>query len=86
MHAKLFQSCSSLCDPMDCNPPGSSVHGVLQAKYWSELSCCPSRDLPDVGVKPISLTSLPLAGRFFTISTTWEASEYILVKMLHRER
>ena len=32
MHAKLLQSCPTLCDPMDCSLPGSSVHGVLQAR------------------------------------------------------
>ena len=32
MHAKSLQSCPALCDPMDCSPPGSSVHGILQAK------------------------------------------------------
>ena len=30
--AKSFQSCLTLCDPMDCSPPGSSVHGILQAR------------------------------------------------------
>ena len=30
--AKPFQSCPTLCDPMGCNPPGSSVHGILQAR------------------------------------------------------
>ena len=28
----VFQSCLTLCNPMDCRPPGSSVHGVLQAR------------------------------------------------------
>ena len=28
----VAQSCPTLCDPMDCSPPGSSVHGVLQAE------------------------------------------------------
>ena len=28
----VAQSCPNLCDPMDCSPPGSSVHGVLQAR------------------------------------------------------
>ena len=28
--AKLLQPCPTLCDPMDCSPPGSSVHGILQ--------------------------------------------------------
>ena len=27
----VTQSCLILCDTMDCNPPGSSVHGILQA-------------------------------------------------------
>ena len=32
MCTKSLQSCLALCDPMDCNPPGSSVHGILQAR------------------------------------------------------
>ena len=32
MHAKLLQSCPTLCNPMDNNPPGSSVHGISQAR------------------------------------------------------
>ena len=28
---------SNLCDPMDCSPPGSSVHGMSQQEYWSVL-------------------------------------------------
>ena len=32
MHGKSLQSCSILCDPMDCSPPGSSIHGILQAR------------------------------------------------------
>ena len=28
----VAQSCPTLCDPMDCSPPGSSVHGILQAR------------------------------------------------------
>ena len=31
MCVKLIQSCPSVCDPVDCSPPGSSVHGTLQA-------------------------------------------------------
>ena len=30
--AKSLEPCPTLCDPMDCSPPGSSVHGILQAK------------------------------------------------------
>ena len=32
MRAKLLQSCLTLCDPMDCSPPGFSVRGILQAR------------------------------------------------------
>ena len=38
--AKSLQTCPALCDPMDCNPPGSSVHGILQAAVleWVAIS------------------------------------------------
>ena len=68
MHAKLLQLCPALCDPMDCTPPGPSVHG-----YWRGILCSPPGDLPDPGIEPTSLTSPALTGRFFTTSTTWEA-------------
>ena len=32
MHAKSLESCPTLCDCMNCSPPGSSVHGILQAR------------------------------------------------------
>ena len=33
--SEVAQSCPTLCDPMDCRLPGSSVHGIFQArKYW----------------------------------------------------
>ena len=31
-HAKSLQSCPTLCNPMDCSPPGSSIHGILRGK------------------------------------------------------
>ena len=36
----VAQSCPTLCDPMDCSPPGSSVHGILQARIleWVAIS------------------------------------------------
>ena len=38
--AKSLQSCLTLCDPMDCSPPGFSVHGILQARTleWVAIS------------------------------------------------
>ena len=32
---EVTQSCLTLSDPMDCSLPGSSIHGIFQAKYWS---------------------------------------------------
>ena len=32
IYARPVQSCPTLCDPMDCSPPCSSVHGILQAR------------------------------------------------------
>ena len=39
VRAKLLQLCPTLCDPMDCSPPGSPVHGILQAGTleWAAL-------------------------------------------------
>ena len=38
--AKSLQSCPTLCDPMDCSPPGFSVHGIFQARTreWVAIS------------------------------------------------
>ena len=47
---KLLQSCPILCDPMDCSPPGSSVHGILQARILEWVAF--PRDLPDPGIEP----------------------------------
>ena len=68
IHAKFLQSCPTLCDPMDCSPPGSSVHGILQARIleWvampSSRGYSPARDRIQVscssctagGVLPLS--------------------------------
>ena len=39
--AKLLQLCLTLCDHMDCSPPGSSVHGILQERIleWIAMPC-----------------------------------------------
>jgi len=38
---KVTQLYPTLCDPKDCSPPGSSVHGILQARIlkWAAVSC-----------------------------------------------
>ena len=58
---------------MHCSLPGSSVHGILQARILERVAGPPPGDLPDPGIEPASLTSLGLTGGFFTTSATWEA-------------
>jgi len=38
--SEVAQSCPTLSDPMDCSPPGSSVHGIFQARVleWGTFS------------------------------------------------
>ena len=43
LHAKSLQSYPTLCDPMDCSPPGSSVHGILQARTLQWVAIPSSR-------------------------------------------
>ena len=50
--------------------------GFSRQEYWSGLPCLPSRDLPNAGIEPASLTSPALAGGFFTSSATWEAHDH----------
>ena len=54
LRATLLHSRLTLCDPLDCSLPGSSVHGILQQEYWSGLPCPSPGDLPDPGIEPES--------------------------------
>ena len=56
VHAKSLQSCLILCDPMNCSPPGSSVHEILQARMLEWAAMPPPEDLPNSGIKPRSPT------------------------------
>ena len=80
MHVKSLQLCPTLCDPVHCSPPGSSVHGDSPGKnsgvgYHALLQ----------GIFPTQGSNLHLlhlqhwqAGSL-TISATWEAPSYFLV-------
>ena len=50
--SQVTQSCPALCNPMDGSPPGSSVHGRLQARILEWVAIPFSRDLPKPGIKP----------------------------------
>ena len=57
LNAQLLQSCSTLCDTIDCSPPGSSVHEILQARILEWVAISFSRDLPNPGIEPMSPAS-----------------------------
>ena len=70
MHAQL---CLTLCDPMDCSPPGSSVHGTVQARIleWVAISFCTGSSLSRDG------TCVPCIGRGIVYHwATWEAPNW----------
>ena len=64
--AKSLQLCPTLCDPMDCSPPVSSVHGILQARILKRVAILSSRGFPIPGIQTGSPASPSLAGGFFT--------------------
>ena len=66
----VAHSCPTLCDPMDCSPPGSSVHDILQARVleWIAISFSRGSSLPRDQTRVSCI-----AGRCFTIWATREA-------------
>ena len=65
--AKSLQSCPTLCNPIDCNPPGPLSMGFSKQEYWHGLPCPSPGDLPDrdrTHISKVSCTwqvgSLPL--------------------------
>ena len=60
----VAQSYPTLCDPVDCSLPVSSVHGIFQGRILEWVPFPSPGDLPDPGIEP---TSPALAGGFFTV-------------------
>ena len=52
LYVLIAQSCQTLCNPMDCSPPGSSVHEILQARIPSGLPFPSPEGLPNPGIEP----------------------------------
>ena len=61
----------TLCGPMNYSPPGSSVHGILQARMVEWVAMFSSRESSRF-IDWNCISYLALAGGFFTTSTTWE--------------
>ena len=65
---EVAQSCPTLCDPMDCSLPGSSVHGILDPMEWVTISFSRGSSQPRDQTR-VSRTT----GRCFTVLATSEA-------------
>ena len=74
-----------LCDPMDCSPPGSSAHGILQARILEWVAISSSRGSSHPEIKPTSLVSPELAGRFFTTVPLGKPDYYMTCTLLITE-
>ena len=76
-----------LCDPMDCSPPGSSVHGILQGRILGWLAMPSSRSSPPRDRTPLScllrlqVSSLPLAppGKSYMLNTYTHTHTHIYI-------
>ena len=53
------QSHLTLCDSMDCSPPGSSTMGSSRQEYWGWLPFPTPGDLPAPGIEPLSHLGSP---------------------------
>ena len=77
MCAKSLQSYPTLCDLVDCSPPDSSVHRILQARIAECVAMLSSRGSSWPRDQTRVLMSLALANGLFTTGTTWEAPKCI---------
>ena len=79
-HFSHVQLCAALWT-VACQAPLSM--GLSRQEHWSGLPCPPLEDLPDPGIKAMTLMSPILAGGFFTTSVAWEAQLYNRKDDLH---
>ena len=72
-HAQLLPLFLTLCDPMGCGPPGSSIHGMFQARIpeWVAMLSSRGSSWPTDQTRVSCISCI--AGRFFTHWATWEA-------------
>ena len=83
MHAQLYPT---LCDPMECSPPGSLLMGFSRQEYWSGLSFPPPGNLPDPGIEPTSLVSPALQVDSLPLSHLVSLQNKIITIITKRKR
>ena len=95
MHAKSLQLCPALCDPMDHSPPGSSVHGILQARIlewvacpclWEGLPRCPSGKEPTCQYRICLRQRFDLWIRKIPWTRAWQFTSVFLPGECHGQR
>ena len=72
----LLQSCLTLCDPIDCNPPGSSIHGILQARILECVAMPSSRGSSQPRDQTCVSHVSCVGRRFFTTSTICTSNDF----------
>ena len=82
----VAQSCLTLCDPVDCSPPGSSVHGIFQASILEWIASSPSppgissrgSSLPRDQTHVSFVSCKDFAGGFFTSAQSGKPVDYLV--------
>ena len=75
----VTQLCPTLLNPMDCSPPGSSIHEISQAIILEWVSSSASRGFPPPGMKPTSPASPAWAGGFFTTEAPGKVNHMVVL-------
>ena len=81
--SEVAQLCPTLCDLMDCSLPGSSLHGILQARVLEWVAFSSPGDLPELGIEPGSpafqadaLTSGPPGKPLYSAAWYWHKNRH----------
>ena len=82
--SKVAQSCLTLSDPMDCSPPGSSVHGIFQARVLEWGAIAFSKLL--IIKKPISIMRNATSLCQFTVKSKKERKSWISLSLWSHHR
>ena len=82
VHAQPLQSCPTLCDPVDCSPPGSSVHGILLARIL-EWVAMPSYSGSSRPRDQTHVSYISCIGMWVLYHYTWESHKDIYIRKDH---
>ena len=83
--SEVAQSCPTLCDPMDCSPPGSSAHGIFQARVleWVAIAFSIISYTP-IQIKKLKKITIKLKVQKIVISIVYDISKDIAIMYLYK--